>query len=38
MEFKKTAVKDLKKLPPEIIKKLNNAIAALSENPLPFGI
>jgi mRNA interferase RelE/StbE len=37
IEWKHSAVKELKKLPPDIIKKILHAVESLVENPLPNG-
>jgi mRNA interferase RelE/StbE len=38
IEWKRSATKELKTLPPEIIKKILVAVEALAENPLPDGV
>jgi mRNA interferase RelE/StbE len=38
IEWKRSATKELKKLPPEIIKKILQAVGSLAENPLPDGV
>lgn len=37
IEFKKSAVKELEKLPKEIIEAIRDAILALQDNPYPVG-
>ena len=38
IEWKRSAVKDLKKLPPETIKRILVTVESLAENPLPGGV
>jgi mRNA interferase RelE/StbE len=38
IEWKHSAVKELKKLPPEIISRIINAVGGLSSNPRPAGV
>ncbi|MFL6213729.1 MAG: type II toxin-antitoxin system RelE family toxin [Blastocatellia bacterium] len=38
IEWKRSAAKELKKLPPEIIKRILVAVESLAENPLPDGV
>ena len=38
IEWKRSAAKELKKLPPEIIKRILAAVESLAGNPLPDGV
>jgi len=38
IEWKRSAAKELKRLPPEIIKRILAAVDSLAENPLPDGV
>lgn len=38
IEWKRSAAKELKRLPPEIIKRILVTVESLAENPLPDGV
>ena len=38
IEWKRSAAKELKRLPPEIIKRILTAVEALAEEPFPAGV